>query len=131
MDTVGEHSFIHPSIHWLADLFALRKFALLLHPLGIVFLLLLSGEVQRQAQRLWEDVRLAGVLRQQGEVDQLLLPVNTEDRNRKSLRLKITAARQRGRYILPQPKRAAQKGAGGETRRHPGVLICHRLVLKL
>lgn len=84
-----------------------------------MFLLLLFGEVQRQAQRLWEDVRLAGVLRQQGEVDQLLLPVNADDGNRKSLRLKIAAARQPGRFLLPQPKRAAEKGAGGETRRRP------------
>lgn len=105
MDTLGEH----PSIHPLAYLLALRKFALLFHPPGIVFLLLLSGEVQRQAQRLREDVRLAGVLRQQREVDQLLLPVNAEDRNRKGLRLKIPAARQPGPIHFPAAQTRCRK----------------------
>lgn len=40
----------------VSDLFTLRKFALVLHPLSIMFLLLLSGETQRQAERLGKDV---------------------------------------------------------------------------
>lgn len=125
MDTLAKHSLIH----WLADLFTLGKFTFLLHPLGIVFLLLLYGEVQRQAQRLREDVRLAGVLRQQREVDQLLLPVNTESGNRKSLRLKITTARQAGPIHFAAAGTCCGKGGSRKTRRHPGVLICHRATL--
>lgn len=74
----------------ISDLFTLRKFALLLHPLSIMFLLLLSDETQRQAERLGKDIRLPSVRWEQGEVNQLLPLVNTEDRNRNCLRLKIT-----------------------------------------
>lgn len=75
------------------------KFALVLHSLSIMFLLLLSDETQRQAERLGKDVRLPSVHWEQGEVDQLLPLVNTEDRNRNSLRLKITTDRQSGLLI--------------------------------
>ena len=54
-----------------------------------MFLLLLSDQTQRQTQRLWEDVWLPGVRGEKGEVDELLLFVNTEDKNRQSCRLKI------------------------------------------
>ncbi len=55
-----------------------------------MFLLLLSDQAQRQAERLWKDVWLPGVHWEQREVDQPLLFVNTEDKNRKSCRLKVT-----------------------------------------
>lgn len=69
-------------------LFALRQRAFLLL-LSIMFLLLLSDQAQRQTERLWKDVRLPGVHWEQREVDQPLLFVNTEDKNRKSCRLKV------------------------------------------
>ena len=64
-------------------LFALGQCAFLHLLLIIVFLLLLSGQAQWQSQRFWKDVRLPGVHREQREVDQLLLFVNSEDKNRK------------------------------------------------
>lgn len=64
-------------------LFALRQGAFLHLLLIIVFLLLLSGQAQRQSEGFWKDVRLPGVHWEQGEVDQLLLFVNSEEKNRK------------------------------------------------
>lgn len=94
-----------------------------------MFLLLLFGEVQRQAQRLWQDVRLAGVLRQQGEVDQLLLPVNTESGNRKELEAKnnrsVTSAGGRRQFISPQLERDAEKEAAVRNDDTQDVLVRH------
>lgn len=64
-------------------LFALRQGAFLHLLLIIVFLLLLSGQAQWQSEGFWKDVRLPGVHWEQGEVDQLLLFVNSEEKNRK------------------------------------------------
>lgn len=70
-------------------------FLLLLLLLSVVFLLFLSNQSKWQTKGFWEDVRLPSVLREQGEVDKLLLCVNTEDENRECCRPTVTQSQRR------------------------------------